>query len=207
MACVDLNDIKSDIKKLQICTIDNKTDIADLNGQLVSINSTLETLNTSLVAINTSLNSLDTRITALEDQLPIVITTDSMEEGNCHVNVRVSSGNSPVFEYNEDGNATSIALTGGTGANGNGLIYTLTFPPHPNGADYSQAFAVYDINAQPDSGIFEIISKTDTQLVYQINQGDDGGSEDDNYAYQHEVKIFGQEQTFISNIYVNGTAV
>jgi hypothetical protein len=207
MACVDLNDIKSDIKKLQICTTDNKTDIAGLDDQLVSLNGTLETLNASIASINTTLTNLDTRIAALEAQFPIVIATDSMEEGNCHVNVRVSSGNAPVFEYNEGGNATSIALTGGTGVDGNGLIYTLTFPPHPNGADYSQVFTVYDINAQPDSGIFEIISKTDTQLVYQINQGDDGGSEDDNYAYQHEVKIFGQEQTFISNIYVNGTAV
>jgi hypothetical protein len=51
--------------------------------------------------------------------------------------------------------------------------------------------------------------KDATTLRYQLPQGDEGASEDDNDTYKHDVTIKGKDenQTFVSQVLVNGTAV
>lgn len=171
--------------------------------------SDLSALTDQVNALESVVVDLDARVLALENANSgqIVITTAKADEDDCHVLVQVTDGPVPQFAVNQDSAATSINATGGSGLNGTGRIYTLQFAAHPDGAAYGQAFTVFDDAGQPDSGIFEIISKTATQIVYQINQGDDGGSEDDNDYYPHEVKIFGSEQTFVTDVFVNGTPV
>lgn len=153
--------------------------------------------------------SLDQQLLELQNSTPseIEITTAKADEDDCHVLVRISDGPDPQFIINQDDAATSISVTGGSGLNGNGRVYTLRFAPHPNGAAYGQAFTLFDDDGQGDTGAFEIISKTATEIIYQISQGDDGGSEDDNDYYPHEVKIFGSEQTFVTDVFVNGSPV
>lgn len=98
----------------------------------------------------------------------------------------IADNPNPNFLSNK--NMTSVDVTGGSGANGNGRIYTLTFPAHPNGDLYIAKIQVWD-DTQADTGLPEIISQTATTLVYQLPQGDDGGSEDDNDYYKHSVII------------------
>ena len=153
--------------------------------------------------------ALDLRVTALEDSATgsQVITTISATEDDSYVSVDVTDGALPAFSRNNGAvPAVSIVASGGSGANGNGRIYTLTFPAHPLGAGYDHNIITHD-DTQPDSAIVEIISKSATQLVYHLSQGDDGASEDDNDYYRHEVSISGTNQTFVSQVFVNGNPV
>lgn len=116
----------------------------------------------------------------------------------------ISDNSNPSFLYNK--NITSVSATGGNGVNGNGRIYTITFPAHPNGANYVPSFQVWD-DTQPDTGHPEIISQTATTLVYQIPQGDDGASEDDNDYYKHSVLIESAPVRVLTNFAAQGCTV
>lgn len=100
---------------------------------------------------------------------------------------RITDGANAQFEYPPK-NATNINVTGGSGVNGAGRIYKLTFPAHPQGANYVPQIQVYN-DSNADTGIPEIISQTATSVTYQIPEGDEGGSVDDNQYYPHNIII------------------
>ncbi len=112
----------------------------------------------------------------------------------------ISDNPNPSIDYNK--NVTNISVTGGSGNNGVGRIYTLTFPPHPQGTNYTAQFTVFD-DTQADTGLPEVISQTATSITYQLPQGDDGGSEDDNDYYRHMVRISSQPITVITSVQLN----
>lgn len=154
------------------------------------------------------LKDLLKRIEALESS---AITKERLgvvtqQEDDCWLSVTVGDGPNPAIESSNGIVGATVSTSGGSGNNGAGRIYTLTFPAHPLGADFSQSIQVWD-DTTGDTGIAEVVSKTATSLTYQFPQGDDGASEDDNDFYKHDVKIFGTNQSFVSAVTVGGVAI
>lgn len=140
-------------------------------------------LERKLNCLQKQVNNLDPS-TGSNDECVIKIATETI----CvtWVEAIISDGESPAFLHNK--NANSISVTGGSGVNGVGRVYELVFPTHPNGDKYIPKITVWD-DTQTDTPTPEILSQTATSLTYQLPQGDDGASEDDNDYYQHSVSI------------------
>jgi len=117
---------------------------------------------------------------------PCVIKVATTEICVAWAEAIITDNGSPSFIY--DKNSTSVVTTDGNGVNGNGREYVYTFPAHPNGANYVAKIQVWD-DTQPDTGLPEIIAQTATSITYQIPQGDDGASPDDNDYYKHSVIV------------------
>ncbi|MEM7697213.1 MAG: hypothetical protein AAF236_02275 [Verrucomicrobiota bacterium] len=97
-------------------------------------------------------------------------------------------------------NATALTVTNGNGNNeGPGNRYTITFPAHPDGANYEHSLEAYDDNGQPNGLIDAVLAKTATSMTYVFKSGDDGGGVDDFRRTAHDVVIHGS-QTVLADV-------
>lgn len=151
------------------------------------------------------------RLEELEAMLPVVIVPVTEAEDDCWFLATIGDGAAAPVESLQDGGSGPITVvtSPGSGANGAGRIYTIAWPAsHPLGEEYEVNIEVFD-DTFPDSPTPELISRSPNSLTYQMPQGDDGASEDDNEFYRHLVKVSGQSenQTFLTGLIVNGVPV
>lgn len=93
---------------------------------------------------------------------------------------------------------TTSTVTAGSGNNqGVGNRYTVTFPAHPLGTNYSVKITPIGLlgGATPNGLIDHVLIKTPTSVTYVFNSGDDGQGADEFDRFSHDLEISGETFT------------
>lgn len=99
--------------------------------------------------------------------------------------------------------ATAATVTGGSGNNnGPGNRYTVTFPAHPQGTNYTVSITPVGLlgGGVPNGLIPHIITKTATSVTYAFNSGDDGQGVDEFDRFNHEIVITGEVKQVLLDV-------
>lgn len=128
------------------------------------------------------------------------VTTEDVFDNYFRASIGVNGG---IISQHGVATATAATVTGGSGNNaGPGNRYTVTFPAHPQGTNYTFNATPVGVpgGATPNGLPPHIIAKTATSVTYAFTSGDDGQGVDEFDRFNHEIVITGEVKTVVTGV-------